>query len=78
MCVPFRIVWVFTSCLPYRLPMQPVTEPIIRTYSFRLPSLPVEALVGTLRAARKQGKVKYDGEMLFQGVHDEVIIYIVS
>jgi hypothetical protein len=39
---------------------------------------PVEALVGTLRAARKQGKVAYDGEMLFQGVHDEVVISIVE
>ena len=36
----------------------------------------MEALVGTLRAARKQGKVAYDGEMLFQGVHDDVVITI--
>ena len=36
----------------------------------------LEALVGTLRAARKQGKIEYEGEMLFQGVHDEVIIKV--
>jgi len=45
---------------------------------FTTSSLTVEALVGTLRAARKQRKITYDGEMLFQGVHDEVVISIVE
>jgi len=33
-----------------------------------------EALVGTLRAAKKRKIVAYDGELLLQGVHDSVII----
>ncbi|KAH9509782.1 hypothetical protein Btru_045173 [Bulinus truncatus] len=33
-----------------------------------------EALVGTLRAAKRKKIVKYDGELLLQGVHDNVII----
>jgi hypothetical protein len=33
-----------------------------------------EAIVGTLRAAKKRKIVKFDGEMLFQGVHDHVEI----
>lgn len=36
----------------------------------------VEALVGTLRAARKQKKIEYEGEMLFMGVSDDVVIKI--
>lgn len=35
-------------------------------------SLPVEALNGTLRAAKKRGLVHFDGEILLQGVHDAV------
>ncbi|PKA62816.1 Costars family protein [Apostasia shenzhenica] len=33
-----------------------------------------EALVGTLRAAKKRKVVRYDGELLLQGVHDNVEI----
>uniref|UniRef100_A0A0E0GS46 Costars family protein n=1 Tax=Oryza nivara TaxID=4536 RepID=A0A0E0GS46_ORYNI len=33
-----------------------------------------EALVGTLRAAKKRKIVKYDGELLLQGAHDNVEI----
>ncbi|KAG9440188.1 hypothetical protein H6P81_020353 [Aristolochia fimbriata] len=33
-----------------------------------------EALVGTLRAAKKRKIVTYDGELLLQGVHDNVEI----
>ncbi|XP_052205231.1 costars family protein [Diospyros lotus] len=33
-----------------------------------------EALVGTLRAAKKRKVVSYDGELLLQGVHDNVEI----
>ncbi|XP_057976488.1 costars family protein [Malania oleifera] len=33
-----------------------------------------EALVGTLRAAKKRKVVAYDGELLLQGVHDNVEI----
>uniref|UniRef100_A0ACD5WDF2 Uncharacterized protein n=1 Tax=Avena sativa TaxID=4498 RepID=A0ACD5WDF2_AVESA len=35
-----------------------------------------EALVGTLRAAKKRKIVTYDGEMLLQGVHDNVEIIL--
>ncbi|WOL04995.1 hypothetical protein Cni_G13718 [Canna indica] len=35
-----------------------------------------EALVGTLRAAKKRKVVKYDGELLLQGVHDDVEIVL--
>ncbi|KAJ3177538.1 hypothetical protein HDU85_005816 [Gaertneriomyces sp. JEL0708] len=35
-----------------------------------------EALVGTLRAAKKRKIITYDGEMLLQGVHDDVDIVI--
>lgn len=31
-----------------------------------------EALVGTLRAAKKRGIVDYEGQLLLQGVHDDV------
>ncbi|KAK1316961.1 Costars family protein [Acorus calamus] len=33
-----------------------------------------EALVGTLRAAKKRKIVAYDGQLLLQGVHDNVVI----
>jgi len=33
-----------------------------------------EAIVGTLRAAKRKKIIKYDGELLLQGVHDKVII----
>ncbi|CAO2815769.1 unnamed protein product [Amaranthus hypochondriacus] len=33
-----------------------------------------EALVGTLRAAKKRKILTYDGELLLQGVHDNVVI----
>lgn len=35
-----------------------------------------EALVGTLRAAKKRKIVTYDGELLLQGVHDKVEIIL--
>lgn len=35
-----------------------------------------EALVGTLRAAKKRKIVTFDSEMLFQGVHDNVDIVL--
>nr|DAD40909.1 TPA_asm: hypothetical protein HUJ06_015232 [Nelumbo nucifera] len=37
-----------------------------------------EALVGTLRAAKKRKIVAYDGELLLQGVHDNVEITLKS
>lgn len=33
-----------------------------------------EAIVGTLRAAKRKKIVTYDGELLLQGVHDNVPI----
>ena len=33
-----------------------------------------EALVGTLRAAKRKKIVSYEGELLLQGVHDKVVI----
>jgi hypothetical protein len=57
-------------------PTQPIDTTITPTDSLSFTSFTVEALVGTLRAARKQGKVEYEGEMLFQGVHDEVVIKV--
>jgi len=33
-----------------------------------------EALVGTLRAAKKRKIITYEGELLLQGVHDNVIV----
>ncbi|WCJ18228.1 Costars family protein ABRACL [Euphorbia peplus] len=35
-----------------------------------------EALVGTLRAAKKRKILTYDGELLLQGVHDNVEIVL--
>lgn len=35
-----------------------------------------EALVGTLRAAKKRKVLTYDGELLLQGVHDNVEIVL--
>jgi len=37
-----------------------------------------EALVGTLRAAKRKKIVKYDGELLLQGVHDKSIITLLK
>ena len=37
-----------------------------------------EALVGTLRAAKKRKIVKFDGEILLQGVHDQVDIVLLK
>ena len=37
-----------------------------------------EALVGTLRAAKRKKIVTYDGELLLQGVHDNVEIVLLK
>ncbi|CAH1776180.1 unnamed protein product [Owenia fusiformis] len=37
-----------------------------------------EALVGTLRAAKRKKIVKYDGELLLQGVHDKVEVVLLK
>ena len=37
-----------------------------------------EALVGTLRAAKRKKFITYDGELLLQGVHDEVDITLLK
>lgn len=35
-----------------------------------------EALVGTLRAAKRKKAITFDGEMLLKGVHDDTVIEI--
>lgn len=35
-----------------------------------------EALVGTLRAAKRKKVVTFDGEMLLKGVHDDTLIEV--
>jgi len=37
-----------------------------------------EALLGTLRAAKKQKIINYQGEMLLQGAHDNVVITLLK
>lgn len=37
-----------------------------------------EALVGTLRAAKKKKIIKFEGELLLQGVHDNVDIVLLQ
>ncbi len=37
-----------------------------------------EALVGTLRAAKRKKIVRYDGELLLQGVHDNVDVVLLK
>ena len=37
-----------------------------------------EALVGTLRAAKRKGIVSYEGELLLEGVHDNVDIVLIK
>jgi Costars len=35
-----------------------------------------EALVGTLKAAKKRGIIDFKGQMLLKGVHDDVVVSI--
>jgi hypothetical protein len=37
-----------------------------------------EALVGTLRSAKRQGLISFKGQMLLKGMHDQVVIYVVE
>ena len=37
-----------------------------------------EALVGTLRAAKKRGIVEFEGQMLLKGAHDDVVIELLD
>lgn len=37
-----------------------------------------EALVGTLKAAKRKKIIKFDGELLLQGVHDNVDIVLLQ
>ena len=37
-----------------------------------------EAMAGTLRAAKRKKVVKYDGELLLQGVHDNVEVVLLK
>jgi hypothetical protein len=36
-----------------------------------------EALVGTLKSAKKRGLITFEGQMLLKGMHDNVMISIV-
>lgn len=38
----------------------------------------MEALSGTLKTARRQGVVSYEGEALFQGSHDHVVVTLLK
>lgn len=35
-----------------------------------------EALVGTLKCAKKRGIIEFKGQMLLKGVHDDVVVSI--
>lgn len=35
-----------------------------------------EALVGTLRSAKRQGYITFRGQMLLKGMHDKVVISV--
>jgi hypothetical protein len=37
-----------------------------------------EALAGTMRAAKKKGFIAFDGELLLQGVHDDVDVILLN
>jgi len=37
-----------------------------------------EALIGTLRSAKRQGLIKFQGQVLFKGMHDHVVIEVVG
>jgi hypothetical protein len=37
-----------------------------------------EALVGTLKNAKKRGLISFEGQMLLKGVHDNVLVSIVK
>jgi hypothetical protein len=37
-----------------------------------------EALVGTLRSAKRKGKIDFKGQMLLKGMHDNVVISVVE
>ena len=37
-----------------------------------------EALVGTLKSAKKRGVIDFKGQMLLKGMHDNVVISITS
>jgi len=37
-----------------------------------------EALVGTLKSAKKRGVIDFKGQMLLKGMHDNVVITITS
>ena len=37
-----------------------------------------EALVGTLKSAKKRGLIDFQGQMLLKGVNDDVVISIVK
>ena len=37
-----------------------------------------EALVGTLRAAKKKKIIKFEGQMLLKGAHDDVVITLLT
>ena len=52
----------------------------LTSHRFFLVSLPppVEALNGTLRAAKKRGVIYFDGELLLQGVHDGVDVVLLA
>ena len=43
---------------------------------FRETSDDFEALAGTMRAAKRQGFITFDGELLLQGVHDNVEVIL--
>lgn len=45
---------------------------------FRETSDDFEALAGTMRAAKRKGLIAFDGELLLQGVHDDVDVVLLK
>lgn len=46
------------------------TDPLVEQY--------YEALVGTMKAAKRKGLIKFDGQFLLKGMHDHVIITLMD
>ncbi|KAJ3196213.1 hypothetical protein HK101_009776 [Irineochytrium annulatum] len=38
----------------------------------------LEALMGTLKAARKQGRITFEGQLLLKGAHDSTVITLLK
>lgn len=68
---------LLVACLKRIADPQPdgsATTTFIKIFKDEVLEQQLESLVGTMKAARKRGIIDFQGQMLLQGAHDNVVV----